>query len=43
MKEKIIELIVDNTGVSHEQARIITDKILKLVRKYTIEEHIKGF
>ena len=30
MKEKIIELLVDNTGVSTEQAKIITKKILKI-------------
>ena len=30
MKEEIIELIVDNTGVSTEQAKIITKKINKL-------------
>lgn len=30
MEKEIIELIVDNTGVSTEQAKIITRKIMKL-------------
>jgi hypothetical protein len=30
MEKEIIELIVDNTGVSTEQAKIITKEIIKL-------------
>lgn len=30
MKQKIVELIVDNTGVSTEQAKIIAKEIYKL-------------
>lgn len=41
MKQKITELITDNTGVSTEQATIITNKILKLT--YSIENMEKAF
>lgn len=37
MKNEIIELIVDNTGVSTDQAKIITKKILKLHTQSQIE------
>ena len=30
MEKEIIELIVDNTGVSTEQAKIVTNEIIKL-------------
>lgn len=33
MKEAIIELITDNTGVSTEQAKAIANEILKLQKK----------
>ena len=37
MEKEIIELIVDNTGVSTEQAKIITRKIKKLFLQSQIE------
>ena len=37
MKEEIVELIVDNTGVSTQQAKIIAKEILKLQRKDLIK------
>ena len=37
MKEEIIELLVDNTGVSTEQAKVITKEIYKLRRKDLIK------